>query len=67
LILRAKVAALGQSAAKTDQQCKPGDDQVAQNRVLKLRHTSTHKFPDLLPARGQPGRPGLRAGLMPFK
>jgi hypothetical protein len=26
---------------------------VAQNRILKLKHTSTHKFPDLLPSRGQ--------------
>jgi hypothetical protein len=36
---------------------------VAQGRILKLTHTSTHKFPDLFPARGRPGR----ADLMPSK
>jgi hypothetical protein len=30
---------------------------------LKLKHPSTHTFPDLLPARGR----SWRAGLMPFK
>jgi hypothetical protein len=24
---------------------------MAQNRILKLKHPSTHKFPDVLPAR----------------
>jgi hypothetical protein len=36
---------------------------MAQNRTLKLKHPSTHRFPDLFPFRGQPGR----AGLMPSK
>jgi hypothetical protein len=63
LILGAKVAALGKRASDTDQQCKPGDGEVAQDRILKLKHTSTHKFPDLFAARSLPGR----AGLMPSK
>ncbi|WP_304738233.1 hypothetical protein [Bradyrhizobium sp.] len=36
---------------------------MAQNRTLKLKHPSTHGFPDLFPFRGQPGR----AGVMPSK
>ena len=48
------VAALGKRAAETDQEGKPGDGEVAQDRILKLKHPSTHKFPDLLPARSQP-------------
>jgi hypothetical protein len=36
---------------------------MAQNRMLKLKHPTTHKFPELLPACGQP----RGAGLMPFK
>ena len=36
---------------------------MAQNRILKLKHPSTHKFPDLfLPAASSDA-----AGLMPFK
>jgi hypothetical protein len=31
---------------------------VTQNRILKLNHTSTHKFPDLFPVRRQQ-RPDL--------
>jgi hypothetical protein len=51
LILGAKVAALGKGASNTEQQCKPGDGEVAQNRKFKLKHPSTHKFPDcFLPA-----------------
>ena len=52
LILGVGVAALGSGASGTDQERKPGDGEVAQNRILKLKHPSTHKFPDLLPARG---------------
>jgi hypothetical protein len=63
LILGAKVAALGNRASDPDQKCKPGDGEVAQNRIFKLRHPSTHKFPDLFPSEASPGR----AGLMPFK
>ena len=48
-------------ASDTDQECKPGDGEVAQNRILKLKHTSTHKFPDFVPARGQPGRGSVDA------
>jgi hypothetical protein len=35
---------------------------VAQNRILKLKHPSTHKIPDVLPAFGS-----RRPILMPFK
>jgi hypothetical protein len=48
------VAALGGSAADTDQEGKAGDSEVAQDRILKLRHPSTHKFPDLLLAAVSP-------------
>jgi hypothetical protein len=39
---------LRQSASGRQGHCrnKPGDGEVAQNRVLKLKHTTTHKFPD---------------------
>jgi len=46
-------AALGKSASDTDQKCERGDGEVAQNRKLKLKQPSTHKFPELLPACGQ--------------
>jgi hypothetical protein len=45
---------LGKSASGADQECKPGYGEVAQNPVLKLKHPSTHKFPELLPGCGQP-------------
>jgi hypothetical protein len=41
---------LGKSASEPDQECKPGYGEVARNRILKLKHPSTHKFPELLPA-----------------
>jgi hypothetical protein len=63
LVLGPEVTALGNRASNTDQQCKPGNGEVAQDRILKLKHPSTHKFPDLFPARYQHGR----AGLMPLK
>jgi len=51
LILGAKVAALGDRSSDTDQECKPGDGEVTQDRILKLKHPSTHRFPDFfLPA-----------------
>jgi hypothetical protein len=51
LILSAKIAALRQSASNGKQQNKPGDGEVAQNRICKLKHPSTHKFPGcFLPA-----------------
>jgi hypothetical protein len=56
LILGPAVAALGESASDTDQQCKSGDGEVAQNGILKLKHPSTHKFPDFVAARDLPGR-----------
>jgi hypothetical protein len=34
---------------------------VTQNRTLNLKHPSTHKFPDLFPARGPLGRASLDA------
>jgi hypothetical protein len=46
---------LGQGASGTDRPCKSGNKsgngEVAQNRILKLKHPSTHKIPDVLPAR----------------
>jgi hypothetical protein len=56
LILGAKVATLGNRASNPDQKCKPGDGEVAQNRTFKLRHPTTHKFPDLFLVLGNPGR-----------
>jgi hypothetical protein len=53
LILGVNVAALGNSASDTDQEDEPGDGEVAHERMLKLKHPSTHKFPDLLLACGQ--------------
>ena len=55
--------ALGEGAAHSDQDGNSGNGEAAQNQVLKLKHPSTHAFPDLLPARGR----SWRAGLMPFK
>jgi hypothetical protein len=63
LILGAGISALANSTSDAEQEDEPGDGEVAQNRVLKLKHPSTHKFPDLLFARGQPDH----AGLMPPK
>jgi hypothetical protein len=40
---------LRKRAANTDQKCEPGDGEVAQNRKLKLKQPSTHKFPEMLP------------------
>jgi hypothetical protein len=53
LILGVRLATLGNSASDTDQEGEPGDGKVTHERVLKLKHPSTHKFPDLLLARGQ--------------
>jgi len=53
LILGVNVAALGKGASDTDQQREPGDGEVAHERMLKLKHPSTHKFPDLLLACGR--------------
>jgi hypothetical protein len=52
LILGVRFAALGKGASDTDQEGDPRDGEVPQDRNLKLTHPSTHKFPDLLPARG---------------
>jgi hypothetical protein len=54
LILGAEVAALGDRASDTDQKCKPGDGEVAQNCIFKLKHPSTHKFPDCFPPEASP-------------
>jgi hypothetical protein len=48
LVLGVNIAALGKGASDTDQQDEPGDGKVAHERMLKLKHPSTHKFPDLL-------------------
>jgi hypothetical protein len=50
LFLGVGVAALGGDGSSADQKGKPGDGEVTQNRTLKLKHPSTHKFPELLPA-----------------
>jgi hypothetical protein len=63
LVLGAAVAALGQRGSGTDQKCKRGDGEVAQNRILKLKHTATHEFPDLLPSEASSDA----ARLMPSK
>jgi hypothetical protein len=56
LILGMGLAALGKSASGADRPCKSGNKsgngKMAQNRILKLKHPSTHRFPDVLPARG---------------
>jgi hypothetical protein len=63
LVLGVIIAALGEGASDTDQEGKSGDREMAQNRILKLNHTSTHKFPGCCsPAPATP-----RAGLMPLK
>jgi hypothetical protein len=59
LIRGGRPAALGSRAAGTDQECKPGNGEETQNRILKLKHTSTHEFPDIFLAAGQRGRTGL--------
>ena len=51
LVLGVGIAALGEGTSDTDQQCKPRNGEVAQDRTLKLKHPLTHKVPDLLPAR----------------
>jgi len=53
LILGVRLATLGNGASDTDQEGETGDGKVTHERVLKLKHPSTHKFPDLLLARGQ--------------
>jgi hypothetical protein len=54
LLLRVSVTALGESASASTRQHKShnksGNGEMAQDRILKLKHPSTHKFPDLLPA-----------------
>jgi hypothetical protein len=65
LILGVRVAALREGAADGCQRQsgnEPGDGEVAQHRILKLKHPSTHTFPDMLPAFGS-----RRPNLMPFK
>jgi hypothetical protein len=62
LILGSGVAALGGSASDADQDGKPGNGEVAQNRGLKLKHPSTHTIPDVF----NPLRP-RRGGVMPSK
>ena len=47
LILGRGGTALGDSASDTDQDSKPGNGEVAQNRVLKLKHPSTHTYPNM--------------------
>ena len=54
LFLGGGAPALGGRASDSDQESKAGNGEMAQNRMLKLKHTSTHKFPDcFLPAASQ--------------
>jgi hypothetical protein len=66
LILGLEVTALGERATDPDQQCKPGNGEVAQNRILKQKHTSTHKFPDCFLPTASPDEP-VCEGLLPPK
>jgi hypothetical protein len=50
---------LGSRAAHTYQECQAGNGEGAQNRILKLKHTATHEFPDCLRPAGQPELAGL--------
>jgi hypothetical protein len=56
LILGVSVAALGKGTSGADRPYKSdnksGNGKMAQNRILKLKHPSTHKIPDVLPGRG---------------
>ena len=63
LVLGARIPALGDRASDADQQGKAGDGEVAQNRTLKLKHTSAHKIPDYSCLRPQTDA----ARLLPFK
>jgi hypothetical protein len=63
LILGAKVAALGEGASETDQQCESGCGNATRNRILKLEHPLTHKVPDFAACL----RHTLARPLMPFK
>lgn len=64
LVLRATAlgnGALDADGTETNQEGEAGNGEVAQNRTFQPKHTSTHKFPDLLST-------GLiRPVLMPFK
>jgi hypothetical protein len=42
------IAALGGRVSNTNQEGKSGDGEMAENRILKLKHPSTHKFPNSL-------------------
>lgn len=48
LIRRVGVAALRGGVSNTNQESKSDDGELAQNRILKLKQPSTHKFPNLL-------------------
>jgi hypothetical protein len=45
---------LGNRASDPDQEYEPGDGEVAQSRVFKLKHPTTHKFPDWFRVRSEP-------------
>jgi len=62
-----EVAAMGESASDPEREDKPGNGEVTQNRIFQQKPTSTHKFPDLFPARGRVETHLGRAGLMPSK
>ena len=50
LILGTQIAALGDSAPDTEQQCETGCGETTQARILEPKHPLTHKIPELLPA-----------------
>ena len=70
LFLRVSVTALGESASASDRQRKShnktcdkcGNGEMAQNRILKLKHPSTHKFPDFVACRASVKRPAAGLG-----
>jgi hypothetical protein len=54
LILGAKIAALGNGGADTDQEGEAGDGKATQKRIPEPKQQPTHKVPDLLSVRACP-------------
>ena len=51
-LVRGRGTALGENPARSDQEDKACNGEVAQNRIFEIRPTATHTFPDLFHARG---------------
>ena len=45
-LVRGGRAALGENAARSDQEGKACNGEMAQNRTFEIKHPSTHTFPD---------------------